>query len=249
MTLFDSGDLLTFAGLVVTVLATTFGALTAFIVLRRSKYDDHKHRVELEMMRRSLEGQMYMLSEKLVATEPRWKDVNHLLIASQNHQPDMGNGVAAMSPFLQTSGLTGDDMIVVSNFVFVLTPFHPRYDKQFQVISEACRELGMVAMRGDEEFRAGDIFPHILKQITRARLIVANIDGRNPNVFYELGLAHALGKTTLLVAPTPEDVPFDLRTKRLVLYTSLESLAENLKTEIARALVGEVQPPLYPRAS
>jgi hypothetical protein len=41
---------------------------------------------------------------------------------------------------------------------------------------------------------------------------------RNPNVFYELGLAHAIGKPAILVAKTEEDIPFDLRHVRVIVY-------------------------------
>ena len=75
------------------------------------------------------------------------------------------------------------------------------------------------------------------RSVTRARLAIANIDGRNSNVFYELGIAHAMGKTTLLVTKTPEDVPFDIRAKRLVLFSSTDELRARLRDEIAKSVV------------
>jgi hypothetical protein len=47
---------------------------------------------------------------------------------------------------------------------------------------------------------------------------LADLTGKNPNVFYELGLAHALAKPVVLVAETMEDIPFDLRALRIILY-------------------------------
>ncbi|MFY3705918.1 hypothetical protein ACOTD8_20335 [Achromobacter dolens] len=224
---------------------STFGALlfTAFLFYnqrRQTKYDEDKHRIELELMRRSIENQMYGLNEKLLATEGRWRDVNHLLISSQNRQSD-GQETSKQvfsSAFLRSAGISPDNLVIERDLVFVLTPFHPTYQKQFEVVASVCQQLGLRAMRGDEEFVSGDVFPHILRLIARARLIVAIIDGRNPNVFYELGIAHAMGKSTILVAPSPEDVPFDIRAKRLVLFQSLDDLRSKLKTELARVAVG-----------
>src|SRR4051794_30347667 len=48
--------------------------------------------------------------------------------------------------------------------------------------------------------------------------IVADLTGKNPNVFYELGLAHALGKPTILITQSIDDVPFDLRHSRIIRY-------------------------------
>ena len=67
--------------------------------------------------------------------------------------------------------------------------------------------------------------------------MIANINGRNPNVFYELGIAHTLDKPTLLVAKTVSDVPFDIRSKRLILYKDENELRDHLQTNLTRVLV------------
>lgn len=236
---FSVSDLVSLASIAVGFSALLASFIALYSQRRKSKYDEDLHRVELELMRRAIETQMYSLNEKLVATEERWRDVNHLLLSSQSRQPDLleSRKQSSSNFLLRSAGLSADEIEVQDDLVFVLTPFHPKYKQQFEVIASVCQNLGLVAMRGDEEFVAGDVFPHILKLIARARLVIANIDGRNPNVFYELGIAHAMGKTTLLIAPTPEDVPFDIRTKRLVLFKSLDELREKLRDELARALV------------
>jgi hypothetical protein len=75
-----------------------------------------------------------------------------------------------------------------------------------------------------------------LKLIAEAHLIIAIADGRNANVFYELGIAQAFGKPTILVARVPSDVPFDIRARRLVLYDDLGDLRNKLRSELARAI-------------
>jgi len=236
---FSVSDLIALVGAVMAFAALLLTVMVIYTGRRATKYDGDKHRIELELMRRSIESQMYGLNDKLVATEDRWRDVNHLLISSQSRQPEAVDPPSQTihSVFLSSAGLSPDDLKIERDLIFVLTPFHPTYKKQFEVVASVCSDLGLRAMRGDEEFVQGDVFPHILRLITRARIVVAIIDGRNPNVFYELGIAHALGKPTILVAPTPEDVPFDIRTKRLVLFKSLDELRENLKDELARVVI------------
>lgn len=67
----------------------------------------------------------------------------------------------------------------------------------------------------------------------RADLIVADLTGRNPNVFYELGYADAVHKNTDLITQSIEDVPFDLRQKKMIKYKpsseGLKALTRSLK--------------------
>jgi len=59
----------------------------------------------------------------------------------------------------------------------------------------------------------------IWEKINRARFIVADLTGKNPNVFYEVGLAHAIGKDVILITQSMDDVPFDLKVLRCIVYS------------------------------
>jgi hypothetical protein len=72
--------------------------------------------------------------------------------------------------------------------------------------------------RGDDVFGSNVVMDDITRSIRRARLIIADLTGRNPNVFYEVGIAHALNKQVLLMTQSIEDVPFDLRHRRALVY-------------------------------
>jgi hypothetical protein len=58
----------------------------------------------------------------------------------------------------------------------------------------------------------------IRRSIEKARVVVADLTGRNPNVFYEVGIAHTLNKDVLLLSQSMSDVPFDLRHRRVLVY-------------------------------
>jgi len=62
------------------------------------------------------------------------------------------------------------------------------------------------------------VMEDVWQGIVTARLVVAECTGRNPNVLYELGLAHAIGKRTALLSQTEDDIPFDLRRFRFCIY-------------------------------
>lgn len=189
-------------------------------------------------MRRMFETQIYDLSERLVSTEARWRDVNHLLISAQRtaETPAFSPRKVPLTNFLRSMGLREEDLKVDDDFVFVLTPFHPDYDATYSRIQSVCARLGLRCLRGDEEYVESDLLSHILRLIVRARVVVANINGRNPNVFYELGVANALDKSTLLISQSLESVPFDLRTRQIVIYNDLSQLDNSLRDALARVL-------------
>jgi hypothetical protein len=103
--------------------------------------------------------------------------------------------------------------------ILVLMPFLPElrpvYDDH---IKSVALKLGMSAARADDFFTAGHIVEEIWTAIVSAKLIIADCTGRNPNVFYEIGLAHAIGKPVILITRDQEDVPFDLRHRRYIRY-------------------------------
>jgi len=106
------------------------------------------------------------------------------------------------------------------NMCFVLMPFHSDFDNQWKLVIEpAIREAGLSPWRGDDEHLGTNIIMRdITKSIFDARLIIADITGRNPNVMYELGLAHAAKKPVIMVIQEGEDVPFDVNQVRYLKY-------------------------------
>ncbi len=121
---------------------------------------------------------------------------------------------------------------------FVLMPFGEWYDRYFRdIYIPATKEAGFEPLRADGLFAAGAVMDQIWAQIRKAKVLLADLTGKNPNVFYELGLAHALGKPVVFVAGDIEDVPFDVRHLRVVVYDIREpSWAEKLRREITAYL-------------
>jgi hypothetical protein len=199
------------------------------------KHMQNTNKELISTMRDSYEKQIYLMNDKLTASIDRWQDVNHLLLSSQNKQNNyFGNNKVYLSKFLKANGIKEKDLQTDNKLVFVLTPFNNRFSKSFDVIQDVCMSVGLKCMRGDEEFLRSDILPHILKLMCKSGVVIANIEGRNPNVFYELGLAHAFDKKTLLVSKTTENLPIDIKSKRIVVYSSLNDLSCQLKDELLK---------------
>jgi hypothetical protein len=120
-------------------------------------------------------------------------------------------------------------------------PFSKAFEDAYQLaIRPACEAAGAYSERVDQQIFTGSIMERVYNQISKADLIVADMSERNPNVFYEVGYAHALGKTTVLLTKSEQDIPFDLRQYPHVIYG--ESLAF-LKSELERRVRWHVENP------
>ena len=73
-------------------------------------------------------------------------------------------------------------------------------------------------MRGDDFFTVNSVMQDVWSAICAARIVIAECTGRNPNVFYEIGMAHTIGKPIIFVTQNSEDVPFDIRHIRYIKY-------------------------------
>lgn len=102
---------------------------------------------------------------------------------------------------------------------FVIMPFGGWFNNYYETIFiPAIKDAGLVSQRADDLFRPGNIMGDIWKYTNEAKIILADLTGKNANVFYELGLAHALAKPAILVVDSIDDVPFDLRALRVLEY-------------------------------
>jgi hypothetical protein len=72
--------------------------------------------------------------------------------------------------------------------------------------------------RADKEVGPGDIVEHVIESLINSRIVIADLTGKNANVFYELGVRHAVSNSTILLAEGTEHIPFDLRTLRAIVY-------------------------------
>jgi hypothetical protein len=105
-------------------------------------------------------------------------------------------------------------------------PFRAELDPVFRTIRDAAvLDNGLTCERADDIYSSGVIIDDVWAGICRAQILVADATGRNANVFYEIGLAHAIGKSVVILAQSPSDIPFDLNHRRTIFYR-LDRMAE-----------------------
>jgi chaperonin GroEL len=132
------------------------------------------------------------------------------------------------------------------NFCFVLMPFGHPFDGYFEhVLTPAIQASGFSVLRADQIYGTRRVMRDIWHHIWRARIVIADVSGANANVNYELGLCHALGIPTIIITKRMEDVPFDYRDRRCIVYNTDEALwKEALVQKLQRtlAVIGDSEP-------
>jgi len=128
-------------------------------------------------------------------------------------------------------------------FVFVLMPFEASFNDVYELgIKPASESAGAYCERLDEQIFDESMLARIYNQVAKADLVVADMTSRNPNVFYEVGYAHALGKTVILLTKNADDIPFDLKHYPHIVYQgSIVDLKERLQRRITHHLANPVK--------
>lgn len=104
--------------------------------------------------------------------------------------------------------------------IFHLCPFKEPFDTIYRDhVVVAARAEGFSIDRADEIYGTGPVIEDIWRSILSATIVTADITGRNPNVMYEVGMAHTVGKAVVILAQSVDDIPFDLRHYRSILYS------------------------------
>jgi len=117
--------------------------------------------------------------------------------------------------------------------VFVAMPFADAYDDQFYLAIQPCvTGAGLLCERMDLDVFTGDITDRMFARIRSARMVIALLDGGNPNVYLEVGYAWGVQTPTILVAREGETLPFDVRSHRVLFYPKIHLLKQMLAREI-----------------
>jgi len=121
---------------------------------------------------------------------------------------------------------------------FIVMPFSLEWSNDVHhALAAACKGASVTPVRGDDVFTPTDILVDIWQSINGADFVIADITGRNPNVLYELGVAHTLAKPVLIISRHAADIPIDLSTRRIILYgQSEDDWREDLGIKVTRAI-------------
>ena len=119
--------------------------------------------------------------------------------------------------------------------IFVLMPFKEELTRIYEeFIKKPLENKGYIIKRADDFFKSSPIIDDILESIENADIIIADLTGNNPNVFYELGRAHEKNKVVIQICQKGQKIPFDLGYIRTIIYDNSLSGYMYLQSQILK---------------
>lgn len=125
---------------------------------------------------------------------------------------------------------------LVKSDVFVIMPFQENFDFLYHNhIQNVCNDINLSCLRADDLYASRSIMQDIWSSIYNSKIIIADCSGKNPNVMYELGIAHAIGKNVILITQDIGDIPFDLRHLRYIQYEYSPQALGKIEDQLLKA--------------
>lgn len=155
------------------------------------------------------------------------KDVNLFKVLLRNLQPRTNR---------PTVFRVSDPESIEPTLISAMMPFHPRFIPVYEKLKSTAEAAGLRCRRADDIWENPLVIQDVVSLIDKSKLVICDCTDRNPNVFYEIGIAHTLGRETILITQSESDIPFDLRHLRYVHYLNngegLTELSNRLKQRI-----------------
>lgn len=129
-----------------------------------------------------------------------------------------------------------DSLDIQHDLVAIMMPFGAAFSKVHDAIKQACNSTGLRNKRADDIWANSTIIQDIVDLIFVAEIVVVDFTGKNPNVMYETGIAHTLGKHVVPITQSIEHVPFDLQSHRVLQYHPNQEGLSKLTLELAARL-------------
>lgn len=125
---------------------------------------------------------------------------------------------------------------IIPTLVSAMMPFEMNFNAVYEALKEASKLSGLHCRRADDIWENPEVIQDVVSLIDKSRIVIADCTNRNPNVFYEIGIAHTLGREVILITQNESDVPFDLRHLRYIKYLNnqegLAKLSELLQARL-----------------
>ncbi len=122
-----------------------------------------------------------------------------------------------------------------ADLVAVMMPFGGFADV-YEALKAAVSDAGLRCQRADDIWENDAIMNDVVSLLWRSRVVISDLSGRNPNVFYETGIAHTLGRDVIQITQSAADVPFDLKHLRYINYLPNRQGLEEMQAAVTARL-------------
>ncbi len=122
------------------------------------------------------------------------------------------------------------------NLVSVMMPFSPAFSGVYQAIKSSVEANFLICKRAGDIWQHSVLIQDVFSLIYQSHIVVCDFTGKNPNVFYEAGIAHTLGKHVIPITQSKDDIPFDLQHHRYVMYLNNNEGLNTLRNELVKRI-------------
>ncbi len=143
-------------------------------------------------------------------------DVRQLVVFDESYQ----SGQWGIQTFRTSAQFDQVNIQVSQPKCFVVMPFAAEFNFVYQVIKETVEAIGLGCTRADEVMISRPVVEDLKALIAQADLVIVDFTGKNPNVYYEAGLADAWKKKWIVISQASDDLTFDVRHIRTILYSN-----------------------------
>ena len=217
-------------------------AMMSFIMFQMYRYNkqaeersERKLReMALSLQREKIEQRIYSANDQLTATTFRFEEANSLIYNRRGESVSLSNQLIEYDSFFKGVGIDLNELCIKKGQITCLMPFHKTYEYAYNHIKKACSDTGYTCLRSDTPFDPNNILKHTIELILESQIIIGVVDGRNPNVYYEIGIAHSVGKPVILISKASRDksIPFNVRSNRFIFYKKGQDLVEQLASAL-----------------
>jgi len=123
---------------------------------------------------------------------------------------------------------------VEDDLISIIMPFAANFNSVYENVKLMATETGMICLRADDIWEHDTVIQNVITLICKSRIVICDCTGKNPNVFYEASIAHALVKNVILLTQSEDDIPFDLRHIRYLKYLNNEQGREEMVESLQR---------------
>lgn len=120
--------------------------------------------------------------------------------------------------------------------ISVMMPFDSVLNSVYEILQQTAKSLNLTCIRADDIWEHDAVIQDVVSLICNSQIVVCDCTGRNANVFYEIGIAHALGKNVILITQAKGDIPFDLQHLKYLEYLNNDEGRNKLSASITRRI-------------
>ena len=158
--------------------------------------------------------------------------VASILVDPAKEDVDRKRRIVRVNPIFQ-----GRDFLLEPDLCFVLMEFSDPYTDIYEsLIKPTVLGEGFRCLKSDDIFATTSVIEDIWANINKASLVIAEISSNNPNVMYELGICHTVGKNVMMLTQSPDAIPFNFRHMRAYPYVNDIPGSDDLKKNIASVI-------------